>query len=196
MARISSPPPVPLERARYADRDPELIHLRAESVPGYLWYVSGLPFWVGQGRELIQTALGSDVPAFVPQAAQRRVRAESVLVLLLYMFISVYSCVGSSMMVKAWILPALCTQPLLRLYLLAEHGRCPFVANMFENTRTTLTNSVVRFLAWNMPFHAEHHAMPNVPFHRLPVLHALARPHLKVVGDGYIRFNKAYYKSL
>ena len=83
-------------------------------------------------------------------------------------------------------------QPVLRLYLLAEHGRCPFVANMFENTRTTFTNALVRRLAWNMPYHAEHHAWPVVPFHRLPDLHVMTAPHLRVTAPGYAAFTVDY----
>lgn len=30
-----------------------------------------------------------------------------------------------------------------------------------------------RKLAWNMPYHAEHHAWPSVPFHFLPFVHKL-----------------------
>ena len=95
-----------------------------------------------------------------------------------------------------WLLPVLLGQPVLRLYLLAEHGRCPFVADMLQNTRTTFTNRLVRFLAWNMPFHAEHHAFPAVPFHRLPALHAELAPHLKSVSPGYRAFTRRYLRSL
>ena len=76
----------------------------------------------------------------------------------------------ATVLLYVWIVPALLGQPFLRLYLLAEHGRCPLVANMLENTRTTLTNWLVRKLAWNMPYHAEHHAYPGVPFHQLPAV--------------------------
>lgn len=31
--------------------------------------------------------------------------------------------------------------------------------------RATLTLSLVRLFAWNMPYHAEHHTYPAVPFH-------------------------------
>ena len=82
--------------------------------------------------------------------------------------------------------------PFLRLYLLAEHGRCPSVANMFENTRTTMTTRAVRLLAWNMPYHAEHHAWPAVPFHKLPEVHDLAAAHLKRVSPGYGAFLREY----
>ena len=80
--------------------------------------------------------------------------------------------------------------------LMAEHGRCPHVTNMFENTRTTFTNRLVRFLAWNMPFHIEHHTMPTVPFHKLPALNELTREHLKATSNGYSEFHKEYVETL
>eukprot|EP01050_Picozoa_sp_SAG11_P020569 SAG11_NODE_3491_length_2415_cov_2.138601_1_plen_198_part_00 len=35
-------------------------------------------------------------------------------------------------------------------------------------SRTTTTWWLYAKLAWNMPYHSEHHAWPNVPFHVLP----------------------------
>ena len=102
---------------------------------------------------------------------------------------------GSAVLVFVWLLPLLLGQPFLRLYLLAEHGGCPFVPNMLENSRTTQTTWLVRKLAWNMPFHAEHHSFPGVPFHRLPQLHALIKEHLKVTEDGYFRFHRQFTKG-
>ena len=92
-------------------------------------------------------------------------------------------------------MPLILGFPVLRLYLLAEHGRCPEVEDMFLNTRTTVTSRFVRFLAWNMPYHAEHHAMPSVPFHKLPTLHNMTAAHLGRVSDGYSEFSKAYVSS-
>ena len=50
-----------------------------------------------------------------------------------------------------------------------------------EFTRTSAAavhpRVAVRVLFWNMPYHAEHHAFPDVPFHHLPaVSRALRRP--------------------
>lgn len=87
-------------------------------------------------------------------------------------------------------------QPFLRLYLLAAHGRCAFVANMFENTRSTYTNRIVRFLAWNMPYHVEHHTLPQVPFHKLPMLHTHMRDHLEITARGYGEFSADYASHL
>ena len=102
----------------------------------------------------------------------------------------------SSLLLWIWIIPVLVGQPFLRLYLLAEHGLCQPVADMLENSRTTLTSGLVRFLAWNMPYHAEHHSFPNVPFHKLPALNDITLQHLKSTSDGYSEFTAEYVRSL
>ncbi len=63
---------------------------------------------------------------------------------------------------------------------------------MFENTRTTFTTALMRFLAWNMPYHVEHHVYPQVPFYKLPALHLRIREELQVTADGYAAFTKDY----
>ena len=85
-----------------------------------------------------------------------------------------------------WGLPQLACQPFLRAYVLAEHTGCTMDRNGLTNTRTTLTGAVVRLLMWNMPFHAEHHAFPAVPFHALPALHRRLAPALKTTAPGYL----------
>ena len=57
---------------------------------------------------------------------------------------------------------------------------------MLRNTRTTITNPAIRALAWNMPYHTEHHVYPAVPFHALPAAHQLIRHRLSVVDNGYV----------
>ncbi len=52
----------------------------------------------------------------------------------------------------------------------------------------------MRFLAWNMPYHVEHHVYPQVPFHRLPELHRMMRDALKVTADGYAGFTRDYLR--
>src|SRR3546814_3944939 len=59
------------------------------------------------------------------------------------------------------------------LYLLSEHWGCPSVKDYWSNTRSTISLAPVRWLAWNMPNHAEHHANPAVPFHALPAYAAM-----------------------
>jgi fatty acid desaturase len=92
----------------------------------------------------------------------------------------------SSALLLYGVVPLLLGQPALRAYLMAEHTGCALGPDMLANSRTTTTNLLVRFLAWNMPFHAEHHGWPALPFHALPAAHRLVVQGLRCRGDGYI----------
>jgi fatty acid desaturase len=170
--------------------DPELQSPKPQSVVAYVKHVSGFPVWASNIRALVINALGRNADAFVPAKGKARVTFEARVMLALYFLIAIASVIwNSSLLIWTWIVPALLGQPFLRLFLLAEHTACPHVENMFENTRTTFTTRLVRLVAWNMPYHAEHHALPTVPFHKLPVLHEAVRAHLKTTANGYARFN-------
>ena len=64
------------------------------------------------------------------------------------------------------------------------------------NTRTTLSCAPLRFLMWNMPYHAEHHTAPAVPFHALPALHRDLSGALQRLAPGYTAFHRSYTASL
>jgi fatty acid desaturase len=66
----------------------------------------------------------------------------------------------------------------LSWYITCEHRGLPQEGSVLERTRSLDTPSFVRWLVWNMPYHAEHHGWPAVPWHALPALHAEVRPHL------------------
>jgi fatty acid desaturase len=171
-------------------RDPELQSPKPSTLFEYVKHVSGLPLWFAAVRTLLRNAMGHSANDFVPEKARPRIIFEARVMLLLYVLIAAASVFWESpLVIWTWILPALLGEPFLRLFLLAEHTNCPHVENMFENTRTTFTTRLVRLVAWNMPFHAEHHALPTVPFHKLPELHDAVRGHLKTTADGYARFN-------
>lgn len=178
------------------DKDPELAGKpRPDSWSSLLIYLSGIPYWTGMARVLVQNARGRTYAPYVPTRQHRAVRTEARVLLWLYA-LAALSFTVSPVLFWLWLVPVVIGQPALRLYLLAEHGLCPAVANMLENSRTTFTNRAIRFLAWNMPYHAEHHAFPNVPFHKLPALHAWTRSYLKSTSDGYSGFSVAYANSL
>ncbi len=171
-------------------RDPELQTPKPTTLVGYIKHVSGLPLWFAVVRTLLRNATGHSADAFVPEKARPRAIFEARLMLAIYVLIAAFSVYWETpLAIWTWLVPALLGQPFLRLFLLAEHTNCPHVDNMFENTRTTFTMKVVRVVAWNMPFHAEHHALPTIPFHKLPELHEAVREHLKTTADGYARFN-------
>lgn len=179
------------------ENDPELAFPKPETMRQYIVHVSGLPVWLGHFKTLWTNATGRCRDSYVPPKGLPKVRTEARAMIAFYAVVFLVCLYfRSTLLLYVWIVPAVLGQPFLRLYLLAEHGRCPFVANMLENTRTTFTNWFVRKLAWNMPFHAEHHAYPGVPFHQLPAFHVLIERHLKVTEAGYVRFHEKYIGTL
>lgn len=191
---------LPFEWFRYF----HLAHHRYTNIPGkdpelaagqkqyhgwgpFLWHVSGVPYWSSMVRQVLVNAFGRAEAEYLPARALPRVTSEARWILGIYA-LAALSLFWMPLLFWVWLLPVLLGQPFLRLYLMAEHGRCPQVANMFDNSRTTYTTAIVRFLAWNMPYHTEHHVYPAVPFHKLPELHDVMRAHLLHEQDGYAQF--------
>lgn len=174
-------------------KDPELDgHEKPSSWGAFVRHLSTVDYWWAKVTTLIGNSVGPLTASYIPPRKRRALRAEAVLLIVAY---GVVFAMAPTALLWLWIVPLILGFPVLRLYLLAEHGRCPEVEDMFLNTRTTLTTRVVRFLAWNMPYHAEHHAMPSIPFHKLPVLHDMTAAHLGQVSDGYSGFTKSYVAS-
>jgi fatty acid desaturase len=172
-------------------RDPELASAKPATAAAWAWHVSGFPYWISQMRLMGALVAGQGGADYLPDGALPRIRREARVMGLGYALVA-GSLIMTPVLLWVWLLPVVLGQPALRLYLLAEHGDCPPVANMLENTRTTFTTALMRFLAWNMPYHTEHHVYPAVPFHQLPALHRLMRDELRVTADGYAAFTAAY----
>jgi fatty acid desaturase len=170
-------------------RDPELAGPRPVGMWKILWYLTGLPAWKVEAQAIIANAVRGNNDPFVPDKQRRQVRREAWLHLAGYGGLTIGSIVlQNDLLLWVWVIPIFLGQPFLRLYLLAEHWGCPHVPDMLQNTRTTLTNPAVRFIAWNMPYHIEHHVYPAVPFHKLPDFHRHTRAHLGVTQNGYGEF--------
>jgi fatty acid desaturase len=179
--------------------DPELGTVSPASVGDYVLRVLGVPFWALRLQVLARCWRG-DLSAYpyVPAAAAPKIilsgRAMTVLMAggsLISMLVF-----GWATPLLFWIGPQLLGQPPLRAYLLAEHTGCTEDRNGLTNTRTTLTSAPVRLLMWDMPYHAEHHLFPSIPFHRLADAHDLIRDKLGHVQPGYVRWNFFYVRSL
>ncbi|MBV8852567.1 MAG: fatty acid desaturase [Sinobacteraceae bacterium] len=178
-------------------RDPELADSGAMTPWTWLWRICGIPYWRDRLTVTLTHALTGRVrESFVPPEKRRRVVHEARLLWTWYLCVLVISvCLHRSEALIYWILPAFLGQPFLRLFLLAEHSGCALSADMLENTRTTRTNAAVRALSWRMPYHAEHHCFPSVPFHSLPALHALIGPRVRVTSSGYLALHVALLRG-
>jgi fatty acid desaturase len=179
--------------------DPELGAVPPASLRGYVLRVLGVPFWRLRLRVMMDCLRG-DLGAYpyVSAAAAPKIIRSGRAMTALMVGGSVASAVlfGWATPLLYWIGPQLLGQPPLRAYLLAEHTGCSRDRNGLTNTRTTLTSAPVRLLMWDMPYHAEHHLFPSIPFHRLADAHALIRSKLAHVQPGYVRWNWGIMRSL
>ncbi|MDH3912258.1 MAG: fatty acid desaturase, partial [Rhodospirillales bacterium] len=167
------------------------------SLSAYLLLISGLPYWRERIATTLAHAAGRVREPFVSKAQRDRVMREARVLLGVYGTVAAVSIVaGSWLAVGCWIVPALIGQPFLRLFLLAEHTGCPLVPDMLRNSRTTRSNALVRWLAWNMPYHAEHHAYPALPFHALPAAHTLLKDQIVVQAPGYLAVQRQIIAGL
>lgn len=146
------------------DNDPELMSPKPETIAQYLRYLSGWPYWSGMAKVVAVNALGGNKDSFVPEKGRAKVITEARWFLVIYaLLVAGSALLQSPALLWIWIVPALLGQPFLRAYLLAEHTRCPHVANMLENTRTTFTTGIVRFVAWNCPITPSITPIPRCP---------------------------------
>lgn len=178
--------------------DPEMSLVLPRSRVGWLYLLLGFPVWFRRNvPALIRHAAGQVREPWVTPDQRPRITREARAYLAVYGLLLVGSAAaGSPALLLLWLLPLAAGLTLLRPYLLAEHTGCGQSADMLENSRSIETNALVRFFAWNMPFHAEHHGYPSVPFHALPCLHERLRPHLARLTPGYLRANVEVYRYL
>ena len=189
-----------LEHHRFTQdpgRDPELAVAPPATWRGYLWRVSGFQYWTSRARTMLAHAAGRVPEPYIGPSERAGVVREARLHLASYLAVAAVSAAaGSAAALWAWSVPVLLGQPMLRLYLLAEHTGCPMVPDMLANSRTIHTSAVVRFLAWNMPYHAEHHAYAAIPFHALPRAHAALGPYVREQAPGYTSVHRALVRGL
>ncbi|PSB55710.1 fatty acid desaturase family protein [Chamaesiphon polymorphus] len=180
------------------DKDPEMSDPKLQTWGDYLLAMSGLPWWWGKLTTHFRVAMGQlDSYPFIPETAREEVIRSTRWQLGVYAIaIGISIIFGQPWFITYWLLPLFIGQPILRFILLAEHTGCSGDRNPYTNTRSTLTLLPVRLLMWNMPFHAEHHLYPSIPFYQLPIAHQQLKAHFSHVEPGYIHVNRAIVAGL
>ena len=169
-------------------RDPELEDASPSSHSAYWLELSGLPWWLGKLRGHWRGLQGDfGERPYIPEEAVEAVRGSIRRQMAVYGLLLLTSLPGGNgFLLWFWLLPLAVGQPLLRFVLLAEHGGCSYVDDGLSNTRTTLTLAPLRWLMWDMPYHAEHHLYPSLPFHALAEAHRHLAPWLAHCDSGYL----------
>lgn len=169
--------------------DPELIPL-PKGLGGYFWYLSSVPYWTTKFTELARHCLGRLTPEekrFIPKEEYQTVYWEARIMVLAYLAILAF-CFASGWWAPVWYwwLPVLLGEPVMRFIRMTEHVGRPNIHDARSNTRTNHVSWPMRFLCWNMNYHAEHHYAPSVPFHALPKLHEKLKRFITVEKRGYL----------
>lgn len=182
-----------------AGKDPELEDKKPTGFGSYLVELSGVPWWIGKFRTHFKLAFGDarSYPFLNDTTRPAVVRSVRLQLAVYAAAIGASAALGEAYFVTYWLLPVALAQPLLRAILLAEHTGCSEDDDPLSNTRTTYTLWPVRFLMWEMPYHAEHHRYPALPFFALARAHHRMEPLLThVARHGYLGMHAKFVRGL
>jgi fatty acid desaturase len=183
---------------RIEGKDPELEDPKPSNIKEYIAEIVGFNWWIGKIKTYYRLAMGNlDNMPYITENARNEVIRSTRLQLAVYgVAIAISLFFQQPWFITFWLLPLAVGQPILRLILLAEHTGCSKDNNPLTNTRTTLTWFPIKFMMWNMPYHAEHHLYPSIPFHSLPQAHQQLKEHFTVIDQGYLKVNRDIIANL
>lgn len=178
------------------EKDPELAPLGfpfplvTDGAPSYLAFLSGIPVLAFKLFLMVlllfplPKSLWAKVLPYLKPSSYSRIQWQARGFFLLY---AGMGAAGYFWLPHLWIwmVGQAIGHGILSIFLVAEHSGLPHEGSILERTRTTKASSFVQFLMWNMPYHAEHHAYPAIPWHALPKLHCLMESELLHQSHGY-----------
>ena len=171
------------------------------NLPMYLGWLSGVPLLLVKMLMLTASAFGTPeivrLKFFPFMNPKRRLELfiESSLVLGVYLFILLLAIIVNTAFFAIFV-GQIVGHLILAFYLTLEHNGLPHDGDVLEKTRSINTFKVIKIIMWNMPYHAEHHAYPSVPFHSLPLLNIELSDELKHKEDGVYSFHYLTIKRL
>jgi len=165
-----------------------------KTLPSYFSWLTGIPILSFKILMLIFGAVGmpefarKNLFPFVRQEVRFKLAIESIYILFfqcILLYLTIYVNIGFI----ALFIGQLVGHGLLATYTVTEHNGLPYEGNILNRTRSMRTSNAVKILMWNMPYHAEHHAYPSIPFHALPKLHELIKDEITHRHETYPKFH-------
>lgn len=158
--------------------------------------LGGLQFLGQLWWESLGTLFGR-YPSYVRQGADKRAIRIDALMLL---GVTALACIGvllaPMLTLRVWGAAFLVTAcVLLPGTAINEHYGCDTEGEAFDTTRTVVSNRLLRFLVWNSNFHAGHHLVASVPFHKAAVLHEYIAPRTRYLARSYTAFHLEVLRS-
>ena len=164
------------------------------SLPIYFSWLTGLPFLIFKTVMILMGTIGMPewirkrVYPFVHSKVRWSLALDSGFVLLVHLVL-LYFALFINPDFWALFTGQVVGHCLLASYLTPEHNGLPHEGDILNKTRSFGVNKLVKLLMWNMPYHAEHHAYPAVPFHALPKLHEEIKEELKYKNQKHLEFH-------
>ena len=179
------------------EKDGELVR-EPYTLTTYLLWMSGITYWRNRVFGVIRRSRGIIIEPFIRAEEEGKVIWESRIHIIFYILIVGISVIFHSWAAMAfWIIPMLLTKPVHQLQNTIEHLGLSHEDDILENTRSTRTNALMRWLCWQMPYHTAHHIFPSVPFWKLRILNAKIEAQAGTVHRmGWIEFQIKVIKCL
>lgn len=180
------------------ERDGELVR-EPYTLKSYLWWVLGPGYWASRIRRILRFSAGTVTEPYIPQNKTALIVREGRIHLALYGLIAVMSLAAQSWAAVAlWLAPMMTMKFIHQLQNTIEHLGLSHDPNILENTRSTDTNALMRWMCWQMQYHTAHHTFPSVPFWKL---HSLNDEIEGTIGHevhrmGYIEFQIELIRKL
>ena len=179
------------------EKDGELVR-EPYTIITYLLWLSGVTYWRNRIFGIFRRSMGYIAEPFIRLEEENKIIRESRIHLALY-----FAIIGISFYLKTWaalnfwILPIVLTKPIHQLQNTIEHLGLSHEDDILENTRSTRTNAMLRWLCWQMPYHTAHHIFPSVPFWKLQQLNSKIETQVGTVHKmGWIEFQIAIIRKL
>jgi fatty acid desaturase len=154
-------------------RDGELVRERY-TLGSYLLWMSGITYWYTRWRRIARFSAGVVTEPYIAVNRRAELKREARWHLMGYALVAAVSIwARSGAAILCWLAPMILMKVVHQLQNTIEHLGLTHEDNVLANTRSTRTNALMRWLAWQMQYHTAHHAFPGVPFHRLHELHRI-----------------------
>ncbi len=169
------------------------------TLTSYLLWFFGPTYWYSRVTRIIRFCRGIVVEPYVRPDQEQIVIKEARIHAGLYGLIALISIGAESWAaVIFWLAPLLLMKPVHQLQNTIEHLGLSHEDDILNNTRSTDTNAVLRWMCWNMQYHTAHHSFPSVPFWKLRDLNDTIEGKIghEVHRMGYIEFQIELIKRL
>ena len=179
------------------DKDGELVR-ETFSLKTYLLWFFGFTYWKVRIFGIIRRARGIIIEPYIKDSENNKIIFESRVHILGYFIIFICSIYFQSWAaITFWLLPLILTKPVHQLQNTIEHLGLSHKKDILQNTRSTQTSSLMRWMCWQMPYHTAHHTFPSVPFWKLKKLNDQIETNAGSVHKmGYIEFQLEVIRRL